>query len=614
MLNQSHKFRSCVVVILLMTAFGCLIARLFSIQVMEHKAYAMAALSMRTQKIRLYPKRGQILDRNGKILAGSKVTSITCLDPKIINDPEATRDKEWLINELARILSLEPEEVRAKAEKKNKKGEWLRRVWLKRNQTDDEIAALKKLMSVPENFLLDSDREQRGDYRYRGISFQKRMKRVYPHGRLLCHVLGYMSNDPDPDYGLVRDDNNPQKGIEKVADKWLRGSEGYIIREKDRRGRGISEENIEEVAARNGSNVQLTIDRNIQDIAEQELRAAYQDWPCSAASIIVMQATTGEILALANLPEFDPNDLSELDKEQLVNIAVERVYEPGSILKAITGLIALDQGLVDLDSKIYCEKGFWRSPTGTRIRDSHPHEELTFLQVIAKSSNIGICKAVEPLGKERLYNSLLEFGFKSKTGCGLDGEVAGILAQPKDWWVKLYQIPFGQGISVTSMQMLAAFSVIVNNGFLVQPHIIKRVIGPRRKTVFEAETNFRRQVVTASSARKMRRALEVVTSRDGTARKANLAEYTEGGKTGTAQVALPTGGYGDRFNSSFVGYAPAGKPELIILVTLFNTRRPDHFGGKVAAPVFREVAYKTLKYLTVVPDEKEELAKSGSVR
>jgi cell division protein FtsI/penicillin-binding protein 2 len=614
MVNQNYRFRSYVVVIILMTAFGCLIAKLFSIQVMEHKAYAMAALSMRTQKIRLYPRRGQILDRNGKVLAASKVSGIVCLDPKIINNPEATGEKEWLINELAVILSMDAEDVRAKAERKNKKGNWLRRVWLKRNASDDEIAALEKMISDPENFLPDSDEEKPENYRYRGISFQERMKRIYPHGRLLCHVLGYMSNDPNPDYGVVRDDNNPQKGIEKVADKWLKGSEGHIIREKDRRGRGISEENIEEVAAKNGYSVQLTIDRNIQDIAEHALRAAYEDWSCSAASIVVMQATTGEILALANLPDFDPGDLSEIDKEQLINIAVEHVYEPGSILKAITGLIALDEGLVDLDSKIYCEKGYWRAPTGTRIRDSHANGELTFLQVISESSNIGICKAVEPLGKEGLYNNLLEFGFKSKTGCGLDGEVAGILAHPKDWWVKLYQIPFGHGISVTAMQMVTAFSVIVNDGLLVQPHIIKKVIGPDGRAVVDTETSFKRQVVAAKSTKKMRKALEAVTMNGGTAPKANLDEYTEGGKTGTAQVPLPTGGYGENFNSSFVGYAPAGKPEVIILVTLFNTRRPDHFGGKVAAPVFREVAYKTLKYLTVVPDEKEELARSRKVR
>jgi len=615
MLSEMQKFRSYVLIILLMTAFGCLIGRLFSIQVLKHHIYAKAALAMRTQKIKLYPKRGRILDRNGKVLARSKASSIACVAPYIINDPKQTRDKEWLIKELAQILSMDEADVRTKSERKNSEGEWLKRVWLKRNLTDPEIRALEKLISEPQHFLPESTKITPQNYKYNGVSFQERTKRIYPHDRLLCHVLGYMSNQVNPDFGVVRDDSNPQTGIEKIADKWLRGTEGYIIREKDTRGRGISEENIEEVKAQDGYHVQLTIDRNIQDFAERQLHQAYVDWSCSAASIIVMRATTGEILALANLPNFDPNDLSELEEQQLVNIAVERVYEPGSILKAITGLIALDEGLVDLDDVIDCENGYWRSPTGTRIRDSHAYDNLTFLDVIAHSSNIGICKAIEPLGKEGLYNSLLKFGFKSKTDCGLDGEVNGILAEPGHWWVKLYQVPFGQGISVTPMQMLTSFSVIVNEGYLVKPYIIKRVIDTDGKTIFEEETRFTRRVVSAAAAKKMRRALEKVTSREGTGRRADVAEYTQGGKTGTAQVPLPTGGYASNlFHSSFVGYAPATKPEIIVLVTLFNTRRPDHFGGKVAAPVFSRVAYDTLKYLTVAPDEKSELAMSGSKR
>ncbi len=606
MLSRVHRFRTYVIIVVMFTAFGCLVGKLFSVQVLQHRFFLDEARRLHTQTIVINPCRGRILDREGRILAMSQKSKIACLNPIVINDPERTKDKQWLIRRLAEILSLDIEVVRARAEKKSKNDEWREGVWLKRKLSHDEIQQLEKLISDSENFLPAHVKKRSSSYRYRGVYFQQRAKRVYPNPRLLCHVLGFMQNEEKPGLGLVRDDSYPAKGIEKVANHWLKGKYGYIVREKDNKGRGISVGKIDETPVKNGFDVQLTIDRNIQYIAEEEIRQAYRDYPCSAISIVVIRARTGEILALANMPDYDPNDLSEFFPEQRINYALEQVYEPGSIMKAITGCIALDQGLVKLDDTIFCENGYWRSPTRTRIRDSHPHGDLKFLEVISKSSNIGICKAIEPLGKKKLYECLLKFGFKSRTDCGLDGEVAGILDPPKKWWVKLYQVPFGQGISVTSIQMTTAFSVIVNNGLLVQPYIIKRVLDRNGRVVYEAETRIKGRVVSTRAAEMIRRALTEVTTPEGTAPKADIPEYTEGGKTGTAQVADPAGGYSDTyFNSSFVGYAPAGKPEIIVLVTLLNTRRPYHYGGKAAAPVFRKVSYQTLKYLMIVPDERD---------
>jgi cell division protein FtsI (penicillin-binding protein 3) len=353
-----------------------------------------------------------------------------------------------------------------------------------------------------------------------------------------------------------------------------------------------------------GSRVELTIDAGIQDVTERELAAGVAAAKAAGGAAVVLDPSTGEVLALANVPTFDPNEPGRRHdrgwRDRVRNRAITDPYEPGSTFKAILAAAAIEEGVVKPTDMLFCENG--RYQVGRwRIHDVHRHRWLSFAEVIQYSSNIGATKVAERLGAERYYRYLRAFGFGARTGIELPGETPGILRPVGRWTrIDLATHSFGQGVSVTPLQMAAAFAAIANGGLLVRPYLVRRVLGPEGDVVREHEPVVVRRVVSARTAATvtalLRRAVE---KKGGTGEKARLDDFPVAGKTGTAQkVNLENGTYSAKRIGSFVGFVPADRPRVVILV-LIDEPGGSSFGGVVAAPVFRAIALTVLERLGV---------------
>ena len=611
MLSKGHRIRAGLVLAIFLLSFSGIVVRLFSIQVLRHDDYVSRGKRIYETREIIYPRRGSILDRNGKILALSEPTRIVCADLRKIQDPRITPNPDILASRLADIYSLDGDTLLRTFSLKGREA-----VYLKRKPTYEQIESVEKLCrdwrffsGSPEE---QAAAEQKNDFVYQGIFFDHRVRRAYPETSLLCHVLGFVSDDPSPSVGLVRDDNFPVCGVEKSANKWLAGETGWRMKNIDNRRRWVLSARTTEKPAVNGKNVVLTIDEGVQFICEEEIARQFDEVPCKVITAIVVRPQTGEILAMANLPNFDPENILEFDPEKMANHAIEYSFEPGSTLKAMTGSIALEAGVVKPEEEIHCEGGVWKAPGGPLLHDAHGYGKLTFELVIVKSSNIGVAKACAPLGPERLYEGLRKFGFGSKTGILLPGEISGTLRPPHLWTgYSMAEIPMGQEVAMTPLQLAMAFAAIANDGILMKPLIVKEITDEagRTQTSFAPEPVGR--VLSERTASTMKRILQKVVL-EGTGKRADIKEYTEAGKTGTAQRALPVKDENGRivkwvysdtvFNSTFCGFAPAENPEIVILVTLQGTVRPKHFGGTVAGPAFARIGERVLRYLQVLPD------------
>jgi cell division protein FtsI (penicillin-binding protein 3) len=435
-----------------------------------------------------------------------------------------------------------------------------------------------------------------------GVGTIEESKRSYPGGYLASHLIGFAGMD-----------NCGLEGIELLYDRYLRGVPGWLSSKEDARGREIAALRRTDAAAREGRALVLTADEVIQHIVERELDRAYSMKPSGdngklrvkAVTVIVMKPQTGEILALANRPTFDPANLGFSTFDERRNRAVTDIFEPGSSFKIIPAAAALEEKLFQPDDMIFCENGSFRVP-GHTIHDVHPYGWLTFSQVVEKSSNIGLAKIGHGLSKMTLYRYIRRFGFGERTGCDLPGETPGLLRHPKRW-SKLckYTVCFGQGVAVNSMQLVSAFSAIANGGVLMRPRVVRSVIDSNGDVLRRFEPEERRRVISPGTARALTGMLiRVVES--GTGKAARVPGYRVAGKTGTAQKVDENGAYSHtRFVSSFVGYVPAYKPEIAVLVVVDEPcAKPSRcYGGSVAGPVFRRIAAQTLKYLGIPPQD-----------
>lgn len=626
MLSTGRRIRSGLVLSAFLLCFSGIVVRLFSIQVLQHDYYVSRGKRIYETREIIYPKRGSVLDRNGKLLALSEPTRIICADLRKVQDPESTRDPNLLAKKLAEIFGLD-----SSALLRTFAYEGRQAVYLKRKPSEEMIQAVEKLQRQRRFFEDSIGEEELGggtpslrnsesagetpaahDFVYRGIFFDNRVRRVYPEKSLLCHVLGFVSDDPMPEFGLVRDDSHPVCGIEKSGNKWLAGETGWRMKNIDNRRRWVLSARTSEKPAANGKNVVLTIDEGIQFICEEEIQRQFEEVPCKVITAIVVRPRTGEILAMANLPNFEPDNILEFDPEKMSNQAIEFSFEPGSTFKAITGSIALEVGVVRPEDEIQCEGGAWKAPGGPLLHDAHGYGKLTFEMVIVKSSNIGMAKACAPLGPERFYEGLKKFGLGSKTGIALPGEISGTLRPPRLWTgYSMAEVPMGQEVAVTPLQLAMAFAAIANDGVLMKPMILREITDEAGAT----ETKFTPQAVGRALSEKTARTMKAILEKvvlDGTGKRADIKGYTEAGKTGTAQRALPVKDENGRivkwvysdtvFNSSFCGFAPAENPEIAVLITLQGTVRPKHFGGTVAGPAFARIGERVLRYLQVTPD------------
>ncbi|MDD5644637.1 MAG: penicillin-binding protein 2 [bacterium] len=564
MVKKSHIYKSLSLSVLMIGTLVFLLGRLFYLQVQEHEKYFRKAEIQQKNNSQIEPRRGFIFDRNRKILAMSVESQSLFADPFFIKDPAETS----LV--LSGILGLDAEDLKKKLESGK------RFVWIKRKLDNEESNLVK-------------------EQKIEGLYFVEEMKRRYPLDPVLSNVIGFADID-----------NRGLEGLELVWDDILRGRPGWRASRKDGSGKEIISERKEDVPAINGNNLVLTVDSYIQHVCETALREGVEENNAIGGCALVMDVNNGNIIAMANYPTYLSGNPSKSPPENRRNRCITDIFEPGSTFKVLTGAAALDKGAVSMKDIFDCENG--KFPYGGFVlHDAHPYGMLTFKEVIQKSSNIGIAKVAMKMGEKSFYEYLEKYGFGKCTGVGLPGEVNGILRPLKQWSkVSITRIPMGQGISVTPIQLISAFSSVVNGGKLFKPRIVARIESPEGKLEEEVGEGKFIRVVSEAAARDMVESMCAVVSSEGTALKAKIKGYSIGGKTGTAQK-VENGKYShEKFFSSFIGFATATKPSYAVLVVI-DEPKPRYYGGTVAAPVFRKIMEVVLSYYEVPLDRPEEI-------
>jgi cell division protein FtsI/penicillin-binding protein 2 len=592
--------------LLLCLAFAGLGYRLIDLQVLRHEELSAKAQQNTQHEFVLEPRRGDILDDKGNLLATSLFMKRVCADPAMLgtNQVEVARVLAPLLqtNESRLVQLLSPVLRRAT------NGITLtnRYVCLSKRvpvETWSKIQAAMADLSfgVDEKSLSKAQRNSYQALRQKAIFAEEDQVRVYPNQSLASHVLGYTTvEEREVDDALLREIVG-RDGIEHSFNTKLAGSRGWRVTETDRKQREVMTLREQNVEPQDGLNVVLTIDSVIQHIVETALADAMEKHTPISISGIVVRPSTGEILAMATLPNYDPNDLNRTPVDALRNRVIADVAEPGSTFKIVVVSGALNDGLVRLTDTFDCEHGLWFY-AGRKLRDHEPFDILSVEKIITKSSNIGAAKIGLQMGKDRLYEYIRNFGFGQNTGLPLQAEVHGIVCSVTNWTkVSIAQIPMGQGIAVTRLQMIMAMSALANKGCLMRPMLVDRLEDRDHNVVAKYSPQRVRRVVSESTARLMVQALKTVVSPEGTAANAALDHYTVAGKTGTAQK-VENGAYVNKFFSSFIGFFPADNPELCISVTMDEPKQ-GHYGGKVAAPVFKQIAEAVANYLNIRPDD-----------
>ena len=506
-------------------------------------------------------KRGTIYDTNLKEMAVSvDVTSIAA-HPGQINDARA------MAKSLAGILKIDSKELIKKLSSDKKF------VWIKRRVTPKETEAVRNLKII-------------------GIDFIPEHNRFYPNKMLSAQTLGFTNID---DHGI--------EGIEFYYDAHLRGSTSKFTVLKDALGRGFDAEK-RRVSKFRGNNLILTIDSTIQYIAEKALEEAVTEFSAKSGMAIIMAPKTGAILAMAHFPFFNPNAFNGFDKKLWRNRIITDHFEPGSTMKIFSAAAAIESGNASPNSIFFCENGAYKIGQEV-VHDTRPYGWLSLQQIIKHSSNIGAVKISEITGSESLYKTLRDFGFGAKTGIDCPGETAGSLSPFKQWAkIDAGTISFGQGISVSALQLASAASAIANEGLLMKPYIVQAITDQNGRLLKSFEPRIVRRVVSEKTARTLVRIMQTVITKGGTGVKAAIEGYSVCGKTGTAQKIDENGEYSDgKFISSFVGFAPAEKSEVAILVVI-DEPQDQHYGSIVAAPVFKKIAHKILSYMNIPPKRK----------
>ena len=537
-------------------------SRLFVLQIVEGAEYAKLAVAQRDRVVEFPARRGAILDREGEPLAISIDLHTVWTDPQHVADPFSEAQK------LAKVLDVDAAELETKLSCE------CRFQYLAR-QVTPKIAQNVKALDLP------------------GVYLEAEPKRYYPGHRLASHVLGFVDID-----------GNGLEGVESQFEEILEGTAGEMTLEQDPAGNHLPQAEFEYRKARPGRSLFLTIDKELQYFTQATLAQAAQTYHAEAGTAIVMRPQTGEILALANVPDFDPNKAGTFTDEARRNRAVTDVYEPGSAYKIVATSGALEEGAVTPKSTFVVPDSYAYSDRV--FHDSHPHptEKMTVTEIIEQSSNVGTIQIGLRLGGKKLDSYVRRFGFGSKTGLDFPGESAGLVLDRKDWTgPTIATIPIGQGIAVTPLQMAAAYSALANGGVWTEPKLIAATTnGGRAEASPPAAT---RRVVSRRTARQMTKILTGVT-KEGTGIEAQIPGYEVAGKTGTAQKPLETGGYGNSYVGSFAGFAPSRRPAVVVIVILDEPN--PIWGGSTAAPTFKTIMQFALRHLGVSPTGNAEKA------
>ena len=544
------------------------IVRAFHVQIATGDRLREMAEDQHLRHLRVSPRRGAIYDRHGAELAVSADVDSVYANPRRLKAME--QDPQTVARRIAKVLDVDYQRLakRLAADRYF--------VWIERQVTPNEATRIREL-DIP------------------GIELMTEARRYYPNRHLAAHLLGFADID-----------GRGIEGIELAYEDRLRGSDRRVEAIRDRRGHVVFADGMEDDRTIQGQSVVLTIDKAIQHIAERELALGVRTFEARGGSVVVMDPSSGEILALANYPPFNPNEPSKHPIAHRRNRAVVDRFEPGSTVKPFTMAAALASGAVKPNQSINCENGVTRLG-GRLLHDAHPYEWLTPTQILAYSSNIGIAKIALDLGKKDLYRGFRRFGFGEPTGLGVPGETAGILRHYRRWYeIDTAAVSFGQGMSVTNVQLATAMSAIANGGRLMQPMLVRRMSDGHGAIIEENKPRVRRQVVPRRVAKLVGQMLTAVTEPGGTAMEAAVDGYLVAGKTGTAQKAdYVHGGYAkDKWLASFIGFAPADRPSVVISVVI-DEPVIAHYGGTVAGPVFRRIAEVTLRHMGITPEGRQ---------
>ncbi len=522
--------------------------------------------------VTLQARRGDVLDRDGHELAVSMTAYSIFADPKLVED--AARVAKVLGQE----LGVAPKVFQSKLKAKKKRFVWLQR------QVDRAKAESIQAMKI------------------KGLGMIEESRRIYPNEKLLSHALGFMGSEGQ---GL--------EGLELKYNDYLEGSKKKVSLKKDARGRPLIVNGQVFNEAPDGADIQLTIDRDLQFVLEQELGDVVSAESADGAVGVVLDAQTSEILAMASAPSFDPNKASNYEVSSRRNRAITDMYEPGSTMKSVLIAGAMSRGLIEPNTRVDCEGGILK--IGKRVIKEadahHSFKSLTVAEILAYSSNVGAAKIGFKLGEESLRKTLEDFGFGQKTGLDLPGEVSGFI-QTQPWHQHLLaNISFGHGIGVTALQMANAYAAIANGGLLHQPYIVKKIKDYESDTVTETQPKVVRQVLSREQSEKMKFLLMGTTTKEGTGFNARVRGYSVAGKTGTAQKVNPNGrGYlKGAYISSFAGFIPVHDPKFVIYIAVDNPKK-TYYGSQVAAPIFSKVAAYAIRKSGVPPvltDEEKKL-------
>ena len=553
------RYRIIIVGMVFVAFFAAVITRACYLQILEQKRLQNKAQNQHHRAITLIPQRGTIYDSRGEELALSVDVDSVYVNPRQIMDHSVAKV-------LASYLSLPIKEVRSKIESGRNF------VWLKRQISPRESEKVRAL-------------------KISGVGFVAENRRYYPNSSVGAQVVGFTGVDPR---GL--------EGLELFYDKEIMGKAGQVVYGVDARGRGMGMGRFVVEGGHKGNNLWLTLDKNLQYILEKELALGVKDARAKAGSAVMVEVATGKILAMANYPTFNPNAFRQFDSSRYRNRVVCDSFEPGSTFKPFVLAAAFEEKLISTGEWIDCERGRYMV-SGKIIHDTHPRNKIQVDDILKFSSNIASAKIGRSLGRQRLYHYLGDFGFGRKTGIDLPGEVGGVLRSPSSWYeLDLANISFGQGVSVTPLQIAMATAALGNGGLLMRPYIVEKIVDTEGNVLTQHSPEVVRRVVSEDVANLVRTLLQKTSEEGGTATRAAVPGYVVAGKTGTAQKADKTNrGYSaeDRVGS-FVGMVPGDAPRIVILV-MIDEPGISPYGSVVAAPVFSRIAAQSLPYLRIPP-------------
>lgn len=580
--------RTFVLFILLVVVYLAVAGRLLYVQVINNEHYLKWGASISQRQIPLPAVRGTIYDRDKRVLA------VSIESASIFARRKELKDIKFASRKLAETLGEDAKTIETKLQSERDEIWIVKRVdpRIGRRINQGYKTAVRK--KVGKGY-----RDVEKQLKLPGIGVVYEAKRVYPAGVAASQVLGFVNSD-----------NVGAEGLERVENKELCGRDGSLEADVDPRRRVVPEAMRTLKQPVNGKDVVLTIDLTIQQIADEALRKMAETYTPESACAVVLDSRTSEVLAVANYPAFDPNTASRNNPALWRNRAVADLYEPGSTLKMVTVAAAVNEGISPRSIVTHCAR--IESITGGRIRCSvHPpymsgHGPVDMYKIIQHSCNIGSAHLAFRLGSKKLYEYEKAFGLIDRTRAGFGCEAAGYMIPPEKWRpMKLANIGFGQGIAVTPLQMAAAYATIANGGVYNEPQIVKEIRDSKGEMVKRASDVKPRQVISREAANEVTKML-MLCAEEGTGKPAQIKDRTVAGKTGSAQIAKPKGGYEPgEFIASFIGFAPATKPRLVIAVVVTRPRG-SHWGATVAAPVFKEIGEQSLWYLRVPPDAPEK--------